>query len=137
MPFSRSRVKNICIIHDRPVPVIIRQGGTSVPEYTEKTYHIVLSSDVGNTTTDCIITGTNLETGITYLINRNVRLMNTIARAQPGEEIFRQTLDGIRLSKNEVETLVRKIIRNTLEGCNLDLHSELDFAVHSTGIIAE
>lgn len=137
MPFSRSKAKKICIVHDQPVLMIIRQGGTSIPEYKEKTYHIVLSVDVGNTTTDCIITGTNLETGITYLINRNVRLMNTIARANQGEEIFGKTLDGILLSGKEVETLVREIIRKTVNGCNLDLHKELDYAVHTTGIVAE
>jgi putative methanogenesis marker protein 14 len=130
-------MKNVCIVHDIPVPMIIRPGGISIPEYKEKTYHIVLSVDVGNTTTDCIITGTNLETGVTYLINRNVKLMNEIPKPQPNEEIFGQTLDGILLSKHAVETLVKDIITRTVKDCKLDLQKELDFAVHSTGIVAE
>ncbi|MDD1728988.1 MAG: methanogenesis marker 14 protein, partial [Methanospirillum sp.] len=111
----------------------------SIPEYKEKTYHIVLSIDVGNTTTDCIITGTNLESGITYLINRNVTLMNQvkIPKTIPNEEKFGQTLDGIILSKEAVENLVKDIITKTVSACNLDLQKELDYAVHSTGIVAE
>lgn len=137
MVLRRSKTKKICIVHDVPVPKIIRPGGLSVPEYKEKTYHIVLSIDVGNTTTDCIITGTNLETGVTYLINRNVALMNTIPPAHPEDEIFGQTLDGILLSKKAVENLVKDIVTKTVSACRLDLHKELDFAVHSTGIVAE
>lgn len=137
MVFNRSKAKNLCIVHDVPVPKIIRPGGLSIPEYKEKTYHIVLSIDVGNTTTDCIITGTNLETGVTYLINRNVRLMSNIPPPSHGEEIFGQTLDGLILSKNAVENLVKDIIYKTVKECSLDLHKELDYAVHSTGIVSE
>jgi putative methanogenesis marker protein 14 len=137
MVFSRSQAKNICIVHDVPVPIIIAPGNVPEPEYKQKTYHIVLSIDVGNTTTDCIITGTNLETGITYLINRNVRLMKDIPKPESGEEIFGQTLDGHILSKKAVEALVKDIIYKTISECSLDLNKELDFAVHSTGIVAE
>ena len=64
MVFGRLKSKKPHIVHDIPVPMIVRAGGRSVPEYKETTYHIVLSVDVGNTTTDCMITGTNLETGV-------------------------------------------------------------------------
>ena len=137
MVLNRSKIKNLCIVHDVQVPMIIRPGVTPVPEYKERTYHIVLSIDVGNTTTDCIITGTNLETGIIYLINRNVQLMNKIPKAGPNEEIFGKTLDGLLLSKKAVENLVKDIVYKTVKECNLDLQKELDFAVHSTGIVAE
>ena len=99
MVFRLSKSKSPCIVHDIPVPMIIRPGGTSTPEYKEKTYHIVLSIDVGNTTTDCIITGTNLETGITYLVNRNVQLMKDLSGHTHDDEIIAKTLDGIEISQ--------------------------------------
>lgn len=117
--------------------MIIRPGGTSTPEYKEKTYHIVLSIDVGNTTTDCIITGTNLETGITYLVNRNVQLMKDMSGYTHEDEIIAKTLDGIEISQKATEILVKNLVYKTIQECNLDLQKELDFAVHSTGIVTE
>ena len=137
MVFRLSKSKSPCIVHDIPVPMIIRPGGTSIPEYKEKTYHIVLSIDVGNTTTDCIITGTNLETGITYLVNRNVQLMKDIAADTYDDDIIATTLDGIKISQKATEILVKDIVFKTIQESKLDLHKELDFAVHSTGIVSE
>jgi putative methanogenesis marker protein 14 len=137
MAFSTIIAKKPHIVHDAPVPLIIRGGGLSVPEYREKAYHIVLSVDVGNTTTDCIITGTNLETGLVYLINRNVRMMRDIPAPDPGEEIYGRTLDGILISKRAIEELVCDIITETISESKLDLRKELDFVVHTTGIVGE
>ncbi len=137
MVFRLSKSKSPCIVHDIPVPMIIRPGGTSTPEYKEKTYHIVLSIDVGNTTTDCIITGTNLETGITYLVNRNVQLMKDMSGYTHEDEIIAKTLDGIEISQKATEILVKNLVYKTIQECNLDLQKELDFAVHSTGIVTE
>jgi len=131
------KAKKPLIVHDMPIPMIVRGGGLSVPEYKEKPYHIVLSVDVANTVTDCIITGTNFETGVMYLINRNSQLMKDVRKPKPGEEIFGKTLDGIVISKAAIEEFVRDIIKKTVTECKLDLEKELDFVVHTTGIVSE
>lgn len=137
MVFNNLRAKKPFIVHDTPIPMIIRGGGMSVPEYKEKPYHIVLSIDVGNTTTDCIITGTDLETGLIYMINRNVRLMREIPKPKPDEPIFGKTLDGILISKKAIEELISSIINETIKESKIDIQKELDFVVHTTGIVGE
>jgi len=137
MVLSKVKSKKPYVVDDIPMPTIVRAGGMSIPEYKEKPYHIVLSVDVGNTTTDCIITGTNFETGMMYVINRKAKLMKDFPKPKPGEEIFGKTLDGILLSKVAVEALVKDIITESVKECKLDLQKELDFVVHSTGIVGE
>lgn len=111
-------------------------GGVSVPEYREKAYHIVLSVDVGNTTTACVIVGTNLETGITYIIGKKVWMIHSIRPPKPGEDIFGKSIDGTVLSKNAVEEHVRDIVKSTLVESKIIPDKDLDYVVHTTGLVA-
>jgi len=124
------------IVQDDPVPVVVKMGGVSVPEYRETAYHIVLSVDVGNTTTACVIVGTNLATGITYIVNKNVRMLHSIRQPREGENIYGRSIDGITLSKNAIEEHVRDIVRETLRESRLDCARDLDYVVHCTGLVA-
>jgi len=53
------------IVESVPPPSISHGAGMVIPEYKVKPYFIVASVEMGNTTTKCILTGTNLETGHT------------------------------------------------------------------------
>ena len=47
-------------------------------------YYIVASVEMGNTTTKCILTATNLETGRTYLLNKTVKMSRDVRPPKPG-----------------------------------------------------
>ncbi|MDD4127551.1 MAG: DUF2114 family protein, partial [Methanomicrobium sp.] len=87
--------KNMPNIVESPAPPVIGQGaGMRFPEYKSKPYFIVASVEMGNTTTKCILTGTNLETGRTYVINKTVMMSRDVRPPKPGETIFGETLVG-------------------------------------------
>jgi hypothetical protein len=62
-------------------------------------YYISASVELGNTTTKCIITATNLNTSISYLINKTVKMTRDIRPPKEGEEVFGKTVWGVPLSK--------------------------------------
>lgn len=125
------------IVQDVPLPSYIPGGGgISIPEYRQRPYYIVLSMDLGNTVSDCIIIGTNLETGITYTINSTVRMTRDIRPPKEGEQLFGQTVDGIVVSQNAVVEFVRDIVRQCIKEANIDVLKDLDFVVYCTGLVA-
>ena len=63
------------------------------------------SVEMGNTTTKCILTGVSLETGKSYVINKTVSMSRDIRPPKSGEEIFGETLDGTKLSRQAVTEL--------------------------------
>ncbi|HQP72288.1 MAG TPA: DUF2114 family protein, partial [Methanoculleus sp.] len=87
------------IVQSPPPPSIMHGAGAGVPEYRVKPYFIVASVEMGNTTTKCILTGTNLETGRTYIINKTVTMSRDVRPPKPGETIFGETLDGTKLTR--------------------------------------
>jgi hypothetical protein len=108
------------ILEDTPVPVFLQQGGVAIPEYREKPYYVVLSVDFGNTVTDCIIVGTNLETGITYTINSTIRLTYKIRAPKEGEKVLGQTFEGIPLSQGAVVDFVRDIVQHSIRESHIE-----------------
>ncbi|KUK71190.1 MAG: hypothetical protein XE11_0513 [Methanomicrobiales archaeon 53_19] len=107
-----------------------------IPEYKNKPYFIVASVEMGNTTTKCILTGTSLETGACYVINKTVSMSRDVRPPKPGEEIFGKTLDGTELTRESVTELVRDTLIQCHREANLDIKSDLDFVVRSTGVVA-
>jgi putative methanogenesis marker protein 14 len=101
-----------------------------------KPYFIVASVEMGNTTTKCILTGVNLETGMSYVINKTVKMSRDIRKPKPGEEIFGETLDGTDLTKESVTDLVRDTLIQCHNEVHLDIKKDLDFVVRSTGVVA-
>jgi len=91
---------------------------------------------MGNTTTKCILTGVNLETGMSYVINKTVKMSRDVRKPKPGEEIFGETLDGTQLTRESVTDLVRDTLIQCHREVNLDIQTDLNFVVRSTGVVA-
>lgn len=124
-------------IVESPAPPSISHGaGMTMPEYKVKPYFIVASVEMGNTTTKCILTGTNLETGRTYIINKTVTMSRDVRPPKPGEEVFGATLDGTELTRESVTELVRDTLIRCHKEANLSIKDDLDFVVRSTGVVA-
>jgi putative methanogenesis marker protein 14 len=124
------------IVESIPPPKIGHGSGFGVPEYRVKPYFIVASVEMGNTTTKCILTGTNLETGRTYIINKTVSMSRDVRPPKPGEEIFGVTLVGVPITKESVTDLVRDTLIKCHKDADLDIKKDLDFVVRSTGVVA-
>jgi len=107
-----------------------------VPEYRTKPYFIVASVEMGNTTTKCILTGTSLETGRSYVINKTVSMSRDVRPPKPGEQVFGETLDGTELTRESVTDLVRDTLVQCHREAGLSIQDDLDFVVRSTGVVA-
>ncbi|MGB2675339.1 MAG: DUF2114 family protein, partial [Methanoregula sp.] len=135
--FSRWVKPRPHIVESPPPPSIAHGAGMQIPEYKNKPYFIVASVEMGNTTTKCILTGVSLETGKSYVINKTVSMSRDIRPPKPGEEIFGETLDGTKLSRKAVTELVRDTLVQCHKEAHLDIQTDLDFVVRSTGVVAE
>ncbi|MDD1685228.1 MAG: methanogenesis marker 14 protein [Methanoregula sp.] len=135
--FSRFIKLKPHIVESPPPPSLMHGPGMHIPEYKNKPYFIVASVEMGNTTTKCILTGVNLETGMSYVINKTVSMSRDIRPPKPGETIFGATLDGTELTREAVTDLVRDTLLKSHKDAHLDVIKELDFVVRSTGVVAE
>ncbi len=135
--FSRFTKPKPHIVESPPPPQIAHGPGMQVPEYKNKPYFIVASVEMGNTTTKCILTGVSLETGMSYVINKTVKMSRDIRPPKPGETVFGATLDGTELTREAVTELVRDTLLESHEDAHLDVIKDLDFVVRSTGVVAE
>ncbi|MCP1662829.1 MAG: methanogenesis marker 14 protein [Methanocalculus sp. MSAO_Arc1] len=124
------------IVYSPPPPSITHVAGMQMPEYKNKPYFIVASVEMGNTTTKCILTGTSLETGTCYVINKTVSMSRDVRQPKPGEEIFGATLDGTKLTRESVTELVRDTLLQCHRDVKLSVKDDLDFVVRSTGVVA-
>ena len=135
--FSRFKKPRPYIVESPPPPSLSHGPGMMIPEYKNKPYFIVASVEMGNTTTKCILTGVNLETGMSYVINKTVSMSRDIRPPRPGEQIFGETLDGTRITRESVTELVKGTLLKCHSDAHLDILKELDFVVRSTGVVAE
>lgn len=105
---------------------------------TQGTGHLftVASMELGNTTTKCIITVTDLKTGKVYLVRRAVELTRNIRRPNPGERLLGCTLWGKILSEMAVIEFVRDFLVSCVKEARLDKDKDLHFVVQSTGVSA-
>ncbi len=99
-------------------------------------FFLVASIEVGNTTTKCILTATNLKDGKTWLVNKKVKMTRNVRKPKPNERIFGTTLSGVSLTRESIAELVRDTLIEAHEEVNLDVKTDLDFAVRSTGVVA-
>lgn len=109
---------------------------SSMKDWSREVFYIVASVEVGNTTTKCILTATNLNEGKTYLVNKKVRMTRDVRDPKPGEEVFGQTLDGTPLTRESVTELVRDTLIDAHKEVGLDIKTDLNFVVRSTGVVA-
>jgi len=134
--FDRFSAKKPWIVESVPPPSTGHGAGMQVPEYKSNPYFIVASVEMGNTTTKCILTGTNLDTGKSYIINKTVSMSRDVRKPKNGEEIFGATLDGTELTRESVTELVRDTLIKCHKDADLSIKDELDFVVRSTGVVA-
>jgi putative methanogenesis marker protein 14 len=99
-------------------------------------YFIVASIEVGNTTTKCILTATNMKDGRTRLLNKTVKMTRDVRKPKPDERILGTTLSGVSLTRESIAELVRDTLLESHNAVNLDITTDLDFAVRSTGVVA-
>ncbi|MEA5036964.1 hypothetical protein SDC9_39569 [bioreactor metagenome] len=134
--FDRFAAKKPWIVESVPPPSTGHGAGMQVPEYKSHPYFIVASVEMGNTTTKCILTGTNLDDGKSYIINKTVSMSRDVRKPKSGEEIFGATLDGTELTRESVTELVKDTLIKCHKDADLSIKDELDFVVRSTGVVA-
>lgn len=120
-------VKRIKVIQPRSVGVSATRLG---PFFT------VASVELGNTTTKCILSTTNLLTAEIYQIAKEVRFTRDVRKPRPGEEVFGETLVGVKLTRESVSEFVSDIIKSVIRSVSLDIEMDLHFVVRSTGVTA-
>lgn len=119
-----------------PKPRIAESPSVRLLDLKSKPYFIVASVEVGNTTTKCILTATNMEDGKTGLVTKTVRMTRDVRDPKPGEIVFGRTLSGVELTRESVSELVRDVLLDAIKNANLDIKTDLNFVVRSTGVVA-
>jgi len=99
-------------------------------------YYIVASVELGNTTTKCILTATNLNTSRTYLLDKTVNMTRDIRPPKKDEKVFGETVWHVELTKESVSEMVRDTILESVKRSKIDIERDLDFVVRSTGVTA-
>ncbi|WP_292487028.1 methanogenesis marker 14 protein [Methanohalobium sp.] len=117
-------------------PKIADSPSVSVLDIRTKPYFVVASVEVGNTTTKCILMATNLEDGKTRHITKNVRMTRDVRKPKPGETAFGKTLSGVEFTRESVAELVRDTLLDAVKKAKLDVKTDLNFVVRSTGVVA-
>ena len=106
------------------------------PQVSPPPLFIVTSVELGNTTTKCIITATDLRTGRIYLVRKVVRLTREIREPLLGEEVIGSTLWGKELSEEAIAEFVSDVILTCIKEARLDKDRDINFVVRSTGVSA-
>ncbi len=117
-------------------PRIAESPQVRLLDLKSKPFFIVASVEVGNTTTKCILTATNMDTGRTHIINKVVKMTRDVRGPKPGEVVFGRTLTGVELTRQSIAELVRNSLLESLDEANLDIKTDLNFVVRSTGVVA-
>ncbi|MDO5843647.1 MAG: methanogenesis marker 14 protein [Methanocorpusculum sp.] len=134
--FDKFSAKKPWIVESVAPPTTGHGAGMQVPEYKSSPYFIVASVEMGNTTTKCILTGTDLNDGHSYVINKTVSMSRDVRKPKEGETVFGTTLDGTELTRESVTELVKDTLIQCHKEADLDIKTELDFVVRSTGVVA-
>lgn len=117
-------------------PKIADSPSVSVLDIKTNPYFVVASVEVGNTTTKCILMATNLEDGKSRHITKNIRMTRDVRKPKPGETVFGKTLSGVDFTRESVAELVRDTLLDAVKKANLDIKTDLNFVVRSTGVVA-
>ncbi|MDF1539413.1 MAG: methanogenesis marker 14 protein [Candidatus Thorarchaeota archaeon] len=99
-------------------------------------YYTVASVELGNTTTKCILSTTNLRTAEIFQIAKEVRFTRDVRPPTSEEQVFGETLVGVRLTRASVSEMIAATLTSVLESVGMDLERDLHFVVRSTGVTA-
>ncbi|MDD2439329.1 MAG: methanogenesis marker 14 protein [Methanosarcinaceae archaeon] len=117
-------------------PRIAESPSVRLIDLKAKPFFIVASVEVGNTTTKCILTATNMETGTTHIINKVVKMTRDVRGPKSEETVFGKTLTGVELTREAISELVRDTLLESVEKAGLEIKTDLHFVVRSTGVVA-
>lgn len=118
------------------IPRTSSPGMSAKVDLSTTSYYVVASVEMGNTTTKCILTATNLETGKTYLLNKTIKMSRDVRPPKEGEKVFGKTLDGKKLTRESVSELVKQTLEEAHNAAGLTIKEDLNFVVRSTGVVA-
>lgn len=118
------------------IPKTGAPGMSAKTDLSTTSYYVVASVEMGNTTTKCILTATNLETGKTYLLNKTVKMSRDVRAPKENEKVFGKTLDGKKLTRESVGELVKQTLEEAHNAAGLTITEDLNFVVRSTGVVA-
>ena len=124
------------LLRSKPKPRIAESPPVDILELKKDPYYIVASVEVGNSTTKCILTATNMKNGQTRIVNKTVKMTRDVRKPKPGEEVFAQTLCGTPLTRESVSDLVRDTLLESHARARLSIKDDLNFVVRSTGVVA-
>lgn len=129
------------IAHSQPQDLATLKASTNRPQSAayqvkEDVYYVTASVELGNTTTKCVLTATNLNNSECYLLNKTVRMTRDIRSPKPGEQVFGKTVWGIELTKEAVAEMIGETVLQSLKKAGVDKDEDLDFVVRSTGVTA-
>ena len=117
-------------------PKVARNAEVSLLDIKKGPFYVVASVEVGNTTTKCILTATNMLDGKAYVVNKVVNMTRDVRAPKPGEEIFGRTLTYKPLTRNSIAEMVKRTLIQSVRNANLELADDLHFVVRSTGVVA-
>lgn len=125
------------LFKSRPSPRVASSPAFNYLDLRLKPFYIVASVEVGNTTTKCVLTATDMNNGKTYIVNKTVKMTRDVRGPKPGEDVFAHTINGTPLTRESIAELVKNTLIESHDRARLDIKSDLHFVVRSTGVVAE
>ena len=125
------------LFKSKPTPRIAQSPPFNYLELRTKPFYIVASVEVGNTTTKCVLTATDMNTGKTYIVDKTVKMTRDVRRPKAGEDVFAHTINGTPLTRESIADLVKDTLLESHSKARLDIKTDLHFVVRSTGVVAE
>ncbi len=113
----------------------VRPRGIGAASLRRGPFYTVASVELGNTTTKCILTATNLETAEIFIIDKEVRLTREVRDPGPDETVFGSTIVGVELTWQSVSELVADVLTTVARRARLAI-ADIHFVVRSTGVTA-
>lgn len=132
---AKSKYITIEDVKSNPYTMMNRRAGAGISADAD-IYYIVASVELGNTTTKCILTATNLRNSHTYLLDKTVKMTRDIRLPKKGEKVFGETVWNVELTKESVADLVKDTILESVKRAKVDISEDLNFVVRSTGVTA-
>lgn len=115
---------------------VVKPRSIGVSSIRKGPFYTVASIELGNTTTKCILTTTNLETAEIYEIEKDVRMTRNVRPPKPNEYVFGRTIFGVGLTRESVSEMITNVLATVMTRARLDIDKDLHFVVRSTGVSA-
>ncbi|MFW9797849.1 MAG: methanogenesis marker 14 protein [Candidatus Thorarchaeota archaeon] len=115
---------------------VVKPRSIGVSSIRKGPFYTVASIELGNTTTKCILTTTNLETAEIYEIEKDVRMTRNVRPPKPNEYVFGRTIFGVGLTRESVSEMITNVLTTVMTRARLDIDKDLHFVVRSTGVSA-